>query len=101
MGTADEYLGIEGSDKRTVGRFYDAVVQEVLLFGSKTWVLTPRLEKALTGFHHRATRWMAGMGIKRQLNWTWMYPPIGAELEMVVLEEIGVYIYRRQNTVEK
>ena len=40
-------LGKEESDRRTAGRFYVAVVQLVLLFGSKTWVLTPRLEKAL------------------------------------------------------
>ena len=28
-----------------------------------------------------------------------MYPPIGTEMEMVGLEEIGVYIYRCQKTV--
>ena len=33
----------EGADKRTMGRFYVAVVQAVILFGYKTWVLTPRL----------------------------------------------------------
>ena len=45
-------LVMEGADKRTAGRFYVAVVQAVLLFGSETWVLTPQLEKALAGFHH-------------------------------------------------
>ena len=38
-------FGREGSDRRTAGRFYVAVVQVVLLFGSETWVLTPWLEK--------------------------------------------------------
>ena len=28
-----------------------------------------------------------------------MYPPIGWDMEMMVLGEIGVYITRRQNTV--
>ena len=42
---------------------------------------------------------MAGMGPKRQPDRTWVYPPIGAALEVVGLEEIGVYIYRRQKTV--
>ena len=31
----------EGAGKRKVGGFYMAVVQEVLLFGSETWLLTP------------------------------------------------------------
>ena len=47
-------LGREGADKRTVGRLYVSVVQVVILFGSETWVLTPPLEKALVGFHHRS-----------------------------------------------
>ena len=45
-------LGREGTYKITTGRFYVAVVQAVLLFGSKTWVLTPQLDKSLKGFHH-------------------------------------------------
>ena len=40
------------ADNRKEGRFYVEVVQAVFLFGSKTWILTPRLEKALVGFHH-------------------------------------------------
>ena len=51
------------------------------------------------GFHHRAVWWMAGMGPERQLEGTWVYPPIGAALAMVGLDEIGVHIARRQNTV--
>ena len=31
----------EGADKRTTGRFYVVVVQAVILFGSKAWVLPP------------------------------------------------------------
>ena len=89
----------EGEYRRTTGRFYVVVVQAVLLFGSETWVVTPRLEKALAGFHHRAVQWMAGMGPESQLYRTWVYPPIGEALEMLGLDEIGVYIDRRQNTV--
>ena len=40
----------EGYDNIKAGRFYVAVVQAVLLFGSKAWVLTPQLEKAITVF---------------------------------------------------
>ena len=76
-----------------------AVVQSVILFGSETWVLTTRLEKSLEGFHHRSAQQMAGMGPKLQQDGTWVNPPIGAALEIVVLEDIRVYIARLQNMV--
>ena len=66
-----------------VERFYVAVVQEVLLFGSETWVLKPQLDKALEGFHHQVVLWMAGMGPKRQQYGTWLYTPIGLALAMM------------------
>ena len=75
------------------------VVQALILFGSNTWVLTLWLEKALEGFRHLAAGLMAGMGPKRHPERTWLYPPIGAALAMVELEEIRVYITRLQNTV--
>ena len=34
-------LGREGADRRMTGRFYVAVVQAVLLFGSDMWVMIP------------------------------------------------------------
>ena len=54
-------MGREGLDKRTVDKLYVVVVQAVLLFGLETWVVTPNMEKDLTGLRHRAVRWMAGM----------------------------------------
>ena len=47
MGTTGEDFGNEKADRRTVGRFYVAVVQVVLIFGYGIWVLNPWLEKAL------------------------------------------------------
>ena len=76
-------LGREGSEKRTAGKFYVAVVQAVLLSGSETCAVTPRLEKALVGFHHQAVCQMVGMGPERQLNGTWVYPPIETALMTV------------------
>ena len=69
-GRLAKILGREGADKRTAKRFYVAVVQAVLLFGSETWVLTPRLEKSLERFHHQAARRMVGMGPKIQQDRT-------------------------------
>ena len=84
-GSLVKILGREGEDRRTVGRFYVAVVQAVLLFGSKTWVLNPWLEKSLDGFHHHAERRMVVMVPKCQQDGTWVYPPTGAALSMVEL----------------
>ena len=42
---------------------------------------------------------MTVMGPTRQWGGTWVYPPIGADLETVGLDETGVCIARRQNTV--
>ena len=60
---------------------------------------TPPLEKSLAGFHHQAVWRMAGIGFGRQLDGTWVYPPIGEDLAMVVLDDIRVYITRLQNRV--
>ena len=76
-----------------------AVVQAVLLFGSETRVLTTRLEKDLEGFCHWAARRMAGMVPKLHPDKTLVYPLIGAALAIMGLDNIVVYIARRQNTV--
>ena len=75
------------------------MVQALILFGSDTWVLTLRLEKALEGFHHLVAWLMSVMVPKRHPYWTCLYPPIGEALAMVELEEIRVYIARIHNTV--
>ena len=41
------------------------------------------------------------MNPRYQRDRTWVYKPIGAALEMVGLEEIGLYITHRQNRVAK
>ena len=85
-------MGWEEEDRITVGMFYVAVVQAVLLFGFETWVLTPWLEKHLEGFHHGVAWRMAVMGPKCQQDRAWVYPPIGEVLVMVGLVLIRIYI---------
>ena len=75
------------------------VVQAVILFRSETWVLTPRLEKGIKGFHHRVAGWMAVMGPKRQQYRMWVYPHIWVALVRMVLGDIWVYIACHQNMV--
>ena len=50
----------EGAKPRFSGMFFKAVVQAVLIFGLETWVLTPRMGRALESFQHRVARWITG-----------------------------------------
>ena len=53
-------LGQEGASPRVSGMFFKAVVQVVLLFKLETWVLTPRMGRALGSFQHRVARQIMG-----------------------------------------
>ena len=46
-------LSRKGADPKVLANFYKAVAQAVLLFGVETWVLSPRMERALDIFQHR------------------------------------------------
>ena len=50
----------EGADPKVSGHFYKAVLKAVLLFGAKTWVLTPRMERDLDSFQHRVAQRLSG-----------------------------------------
>ena len=81
--------GREVADRRTAGIFYVAVVQAMLLFSSETRVLNRQLDNSLEGFHHWAVRRVVGMGPRCQRGGIWVYPSIGAYLEMVGLDDIS------------
>ena len=51
-----QILSRERADPKVSTSFYKAVAQEVLLFGAKVWVLTPRMGRALDSFQHRVAR---------------------------------------------
>ena len=94
-----QILSREGVEKRVSGNFSKAVVQAVLLVGSETWVLTPRIERALESFVHRAIRritirqlWRGGYG-------KCTHPSLKEAMREAGLEGIRNAITRRQNTV--
>ena len=64
-------LGREGADPKVSRTFYTAVAQAVLLFGVETWVLTPRMEKALDGFQSRVDRRITGRQLRRRKDESW------------------------------
>ena len=69
-------LSREGAEKRVSGNFFKAVVQAVLLLGAETWVLTPRIYRALESFQHGATRRITGRQPRRRGDGQWTYPPM-------------------------
>ena len=74
-------LGWEGTFPRVLGVLFKAVVQAVLLFGSETWVLTPRMGRALRSFHHRVTRRITVRPPNQWEDGIWEYPPLEIEME--------------------
>ena len=50
----------EGAVPIVTGKFYKAVIQSVLLYGSETWTVTPAMLRTLEGFHHRVVRRITG-----------------------------------------
>ena len=47
------------------GVMYKAVAQSVLLYGSKSWMVTRDMLKFLKEFHHKVVRRITGMAEKR------------------------------------
>ena len=75
-GRLQRILGREGATARISGAFFKAVVQQVLLFGAETWVVTPRMERALSGFLHRPARRLTGRQARRGRNGARHYPSL-------------------------
>ena len=92
-------LGWEGADPKVSGNFYKAVYQAVLLFGSDTWVLTQKMEKALDRFQSRFARRLTGKHPWRKKDGSWYYLILEEALGVLGLEGIRKSITRRQNTV--
>jgi hypothetical protein len=82
----------ENAPPHACGIFYKATVQSILLFGSKTWNLSPVSLKCLEGFHLRAVWRMAGKRPKKLPDSTWTYPNSAAVLDEVRLKTIAHYI---------
>ena len=70
-----QVLRAENVPPQVAAKFYKAVVQAMLLYGSKTWVLSMAALASLEGFHIRAAY---GMAVRHKL-WRgpgnrWIYP---------------------------
>ena len=89
----------EGADKRVSGNFFKAVVEAVLLFGEETWVLTPRIERALDSFIHWTAHKITGNQPRRWGGGKWTYPPLKEAMREAGFDGIRKAVTRMQNMV--
>ena len=98
-GQISHLLMHDGASTWTMGYFYKAIVQAVLLYGSETWVFTSRMLKILNSFHHQCARYIAQDYIHRQPNGEWTVPRSDVVLQKCGLFSISEYVRRRKETV--
>ena len=71
----------------------------MLLFGAETWVVTPKMERALSAFLHGAARRLTGRQARREKDGEWHYPSLEGDMKEAGLTDIRTSILRSQNTV--
>jgi hypothetical protein len=93
-----QVLRNENVSPHIAATFYKAVVQAILLYGSKTWVLFQTALARLEGFHIRATyRMVKTHKPKRGPGRTWIYPRSVDLLQECGLKTMEEYLgIRRQ-----
>ena len=92
-------LGREGEAPWVSGLFFNAVVLAVLIFGSETWVVTPRMGKSLGGFQTQVERRLMGRLPQSTPDGRWTYTSAATERSEAGFLTMEEYIRRRQNTV--
>ena len=81
------------------GNLFKAVVQQVLLLGADTWVVSPMVERALSAFIHGAARRLTGRQPRKGRDGKWHYPSLEGAMKEAGLTDVRTSINRRQNTV--
>ena len=85
-----------GVRSKTMGRFYLAVIQQILLHGSESWIISPTSQRLLESFHHRCARYMAHRHIRRCTDGSWEHPDTAHVLMCCGLSPIMTYIAQRK-----
>ena len=95
-------LSREDADPKVSRKFYISVTQAVLLFGSETWVLMRRMEKALDSFQSRVAQKITGRQPRRRKGGkggTCYYPLLAGAMNEAGIVRIRTSILQRKNTV--
>jgi hypothetical protein len=95
-----QVLKSENVTPRVVAKFYKAVVQAALLYGSKMWNLTKAVLARLEGFHVQAAYRMAQAHPPRLVAGNrWVYPKMSDILEECSMTTMQHYIQKRRATI--
>ena len=78
---------------------YTEVVKSVLLYGSKSWVVTEVTLKLIQGLHHKAEISVTGMMARRTTSGEWEWPLMAEVLDTDGILKIKEYIQRRRVTI--
>jgi hypothetical protein len=100
-GRIGKVLSSQGVNAKTMGYFYKAIVQAVLLYGSESWTLTEGTMNKLRSFHSRVARYLTGRHIRPNADGTWTCPSSAEVLEEAGLHTIDEYIQKRRDTVSR
>ena len=89
----------EGANAKCMAKFYLAIVQAVLLYGSESWVISTRDYKKLRSFHFRSIRHMRGKHI-RKLETGWEYLNHEELMNICGILPIETYREKKRNSLE-
>ncbi len=96
----EQVLRAENVPPRIAAKFYKAVVQAMLLYGSKTWVLLTTALASLEGFHISAAYQMAVRHKPRRgPRHCWIYPKLKDVLEECGMSTLAEYITVCRQTI--
>ena len=97
-----QILQAENTPPKVSAKFYKAVVQSVLLYGSESWNLSTTALARLEGFHVKAAYRMAKVHKPRKgPNHVWVYPATSDVLKECGMHSISHYIGVRRETISK
>ena len=90
---------MEGAEPRVSVFFLKSVVQAILLFGSETLVVTPRMGRVLGVFQFQVAQRLTGRILQQKTDGKWEYILSEMAKEEAKFHMMEQYISQQQNTV--
>ena len=90
----------EGAEPKVLSSFYRKVVQEILFYGSDTWVLLVSMAKKVERTHTEFLRLITGKRARQLGDGTWETQGTEGVQEALGTQLARIYLEQRQATVE-
>ena len=71
--------------------FYKVIIQTILLYGSKSWVINEKVRDKLQTFRNRCARFITGRFITKEEDGTWIFPETKKTLQLAHLLTVDDY----------